>query len=98
MYPQYQFLFWWRSVFIPTRDFVYGEVDRNCGKARERYLVVGGWKQLQHLASLLFVASAVGVSAIMLKRAGGLDGASVAVKTAMKKLFRQSRRVVMSRQ
>ncbi|KAF2771169.1 cyclohexanone 1,2-monooxygenase [Teratosphaeria nubilosa] len=40
MYPQYQFWFWWRSVFIPARDFVYAVR----GGREERSLVVGGWR------------------------------------------------------
>ena len=43
MYPEYQFSFWLRSIFIPGGDFQY--VDRKTGKARS--LTIGGWKTLQ---------------------------------------------------
>ncbi|KAK1020874.1 hypothetical protein LTR33_018676, partial [Friedmanniomyces endolithicus] len=47
MYPEYQFMFWLRSVFIPSNDFLYDVLDKKRGKHTSGSLTIGGWKGVQ---------------------------------------------------
>jgi cation diffusion facilitator CzcD-associated flavoprotein CzcO len=91
MYPQFQYMFWLRSVFIPTRDFVYGVFDGRKGVKKERSLMVGGWKGLQQFFGTVFMLSVLGVGAFGVRRAGGLGGAREALQRMMKGVVEQGR-------
>ncbi|KAK3117654.1 hypothetical protein LTR53_000782 [Teratosphaeriaceae sp. CCFEE 6253] len=70
MYPEFQFMFWWRSIFVPGNDLVYDVRNRKTGKHERRSLTMGGWKAVQRsvtIAACVMAAGAFGVS-----RAGGL--------------------------
>ncbi|EME88035.1 uncharacterized protein MYCFIDRAFT_85932 [Pseudocercospora fijiensis CIRAD86] len=71
MYPQYQFMFWLRSIFIPARDFEYQYRE---GKGlQKKQLAIGGWKAVRNALGTITVFSAIGIAAV--RRAGGLSEA-----------------------
>ncbi|KAK5126770.1 hypothetical protein LTR85_009704 [Meristemomyces frigidus] len=74
MYPEYQFLFWLRSVFIPGKDFSYEITDRK-GKHASKSLTVGGWKGVQQFATTVFVVGMLAAGALGVRRAGGIPQA-----------------------
>lgn len=53
MYPQYQFVFWLRSVFIPSEDFDYEYRDER--GLNKKQIAIGGWKVLRQSISTLAV-------------------------------------------
>lgn len=57
MYPEYQFWFWFRSIFVSGEDFQYA--DGRTGKAKS--LTVGGWKTIQRAVTTAAVCAALGV-------------------------------------
>lgn len=69
MYPQYQFLFWLRSVFIPSGDFEYqaGAEGKVNSKVR---IVVGGWKTLGRVFKTMLFCS---VLVVGVRRLGGMN-------------------------
>ena len=79
MYPQYQFFFWLRSIFIPKEDFEYEYRD---GKSFEsKTIAVGGWKSVQKFISTLVVLTVAG--GLGVQRVGGLSEASIGVSNAL---------------
>jgi len=68
MYPGYQFMFWWRSVFIPGNDFEYADE-----KGQHKSLTVGGWKTLRSALSTAVVLAALAGGTMGLRRTGRLD-------------------------
>jgi cation diffusion facilitator CzcD-associated flavoprotein CzcO len=73
MYPEYQFLFWWRSIFIPAKDFVYDVVDARQGKHNRKSISIGGWKGFQQVLSTAVVMGMMGGAAMFgVGKAGGL--------------------------
>lgn len=75
MYPDWQFMFWWRSVFYNTGDFVYrdGETGREVVPGRRRK-----WA-LRVLTLGAFVAAFVGRDWLRVevpRRLRGFDGAA----------------------
>ncbi|KAK4983124.1 hypothetical protein LTR50_007409 [Elasticomyces elasticus] len=56
MYPEYQFWFWWRSVFIPAEDFEF--VNGRDGSKEHR--VIGGWRTVKRI---VFGTGALGLVA-----------------------------------
>jgi len=71
MYPEYQFWFWWRSVFVPGKDFAYDVVDKKKGKHGSKSLMVGGWKGVRQFASTVCVCGMLAAGALGVRRAGG---------------------------
>jgi hypothetical protein len=57
-YPQYQFLYWLRSVFIPSKDFDYQYVGIN-GLTRTQ-ITIGGWKAIRRTITTMVVVSMLG--------------------------------------
>jgi len=69
MYPEYQFWFWFRSVFIPGKDFQY--FDAKTGKAKS--LTVGAWKTMQRTVTIAAVCAALGVGVFRMQGWSGGD-------------------------
>lgn len=69
MYPEYQFLFWLRSVFIPSSDFEYGYRDGSVLKRKS--VVVGGWKGVRQVIGTMITVMALAGGAVGVQRAGG---------------------------
>jgi len=69
MYPEYQFWFWFRSVFIPGKDFQY--FDAKTGKAKS--LTVGAWKTMQRTVTIAAVCAALGVGVFGMQGWSGGD-------------------------
>ena len=72
MYPEYQYWFWWRSVFITFNDFEYKIVD---GEKHEQYksLMIGGWKGVQRFLSTALVMGALAGGTVgLIRRLGGV--------------------------
>lgn len=90
MYPEYQFLFWLRSVFIPSRDFEYEYRDQK--GLRKTSLVVGGWKGVRQVIGTLFTVMALTGGAVGVQRAGGPLEATKIVRSSLKGLFAQVKR------
>lgn len=67
MYPQYQALFWWRSIFIPGNDFEYQSSGGREGERRKKSLVVGGWKGVRQLLVTALIISALGIGTLALR-------------------------------
>jgi cation diffusion facilitator CzcD-associated flavoprotein CzcO len=87
MYPEYQFMFWLRSVFISGKDFEY--VEGKTGK--HRGLVVGGWKKVREALTTAALVAAVSVGVISMRRTGRLSGLEDAVRTALGGLAQRTR-------
>lgn len=66
MYPDWQFLFWVRSVFVRTADFEYE--DAKTGKKRS--LTVGGWRTVQRAVIVTAMLAALGSGAVGFGRPG----------------------------
>ncbi|KAK5111151.1 hypothetical protein LTR62_005351 [Meristemomyces frigidus] len=92
MYPEYQFLFWWRSIFIRSQDFTYDmKVD---GKHVQKSFTVGGWKTIHQVVRTAAVMGLLAVSAFGLRRAGGLGGAGDAIIRTYRALLRDAKQVI----
>jgi hypothetical protein len=70
LYPDWQFKYWLRSVFIPKGDFVYRVVGKGEVRAQNRW---GGWVLGGYLASV------VGAGAVLLSEGKGEDVMSAIV-------------------
>ncbi|KAL2357051.1 hypothetical protein BJ546DRAFT_426549 [Cryomyces antarcticus] len=57
MYPDWQFWFWWRSVFVKRADFVF----RDAGTGRERSVAVGVGTAVRRWAAVLGVLAVAGI-------------------------------------
>ncbi|KAK4507518.1 hypothetical protein PRZ48_001253 [Zasmidium cellare] len=90
MYPEYQFFFWLRSVFIPSKDFEYEYKDKN--GLRKTSLVVGGWKGVRQFIGTLFTVVALAGGALGVQRAGGPFEALNIVQDSLQGAFQQLRR------
>ncbi|KAK5135088.1 hypothetical protein LTR08_005613 [Meristemomyces frigidus] len=92
MYPEYQFLFWLRSVFIPGGDFEYvvggGGGEGVKGSRTKRSLVVGGWKDVRQLGFTVVVGAAV---ALGIRRAGGVGEVRELVGRVFRGVVEESR-------
>ncbi|KXT07331.1 hypothetical protein AC578_437 [Pseudocercospora eumusae] len=78
MYPQYQFMFWLRSIFIPGSDFEYQYRDSK--GLHKKQLVIGGWKAARNALRTIIIVSAIGIAGV--RRSGGLSQArDVVVKS-----------------
>ncbi|KAK4547095.1 hypothetical protein LTR36_001316 [Oleoguttula mirabilis] len=94
MYPEYQFLFWLRSVFIPGEDFEYEvrEAGKEKGKVVRRSLVVGGWRGVRRFATTaVVVGGMLAASALGIRRAGGWVEARGVVERVLKGVVAQGR-------
>lgn len=89
MYPQYQYLFWLRSVFIPGGDFEYEVVDG--GKKMRRSMTVGGWRGVQHFAATVFVVGMLAAGAMGVRKAGGVAAVRGVVEKSSRGLIAQGR-------
>jgi len=78
MYPGYQFTFWWRSVFIPGKDFEY--VDE---KGQHKSFTVGGWKNLRSAVSTVVVLAVLAGGAMSLRRTGRLNEIERAARASL---------------
>ena len=93
MYPQYQFLFWLRSVFLPGKDFEY--VDARNGTKGS--LVVGGWKSVQRFVRTAVVVGMLAGAALAVRRAGGLKGVKALLRGALRDSLQLSRGLLKAR-
>lgn len=96
MYPEYQFIFWWRSVFIPKQDFSYEVIDKD-GKHVSKSMTMGGWKSVQNFLTTSLVVGTVAAGALGIRRAGGLAEARGVVQSAMKTTLEQAAQLLKSR-
>ncbi|EMC94559.1 hypothetical protein BAUCODRAFT_73812 [Baudoinia panamericana UAMH 10762] len=94
MYPQYQFMFWWRSVWVPSRDFLYDVLDTRQGKHTYKSLVVGGWKGVQQFVSMALLVGVLAAGAVGVRRAGGLAETRGVVERVVRMLVERSRSLV----
>lgn len=90
MYPQYQFWFWLRSVFIPSQDFEY-ELRDDTG-LKKTSLVIGGWKGVRQFIGTMFTVLALAGGAVGVQRAGGPFEAMDVVKGSLRGVLQQVRR------
>lgn len=88
MYPQYQFMFWLRSVFIPSGDFEYEYRDKK-GLTKKKSLAIGGWKGVRQFVGTLFTVMALAGGAFGIQRAGGILEATNLAKSSIEGLSRQ---------
>ena len=89
MYPGYQFTFWWRSVFIPGKDFEY--VDE---KGQRKSFTVGGWKTLRSALSTAVVLAVLAGGAMSMRRAGRLDDIERAVRGGLATIVKQGHQLL----
>ena len=68
MYPEYQFVFWLRSVFIPSEDFEY--VITGKGKKSTQSLIVGGWKSIRQFGLTLSLGALIALAVVGSGRGG----------------------------
>lgn len=94
MYPQFQYMFWWRSVFISGKDFVYDVLDKKQGKHTKKSMTVGGWKGVQQFATTMFIISMLAAGAVGARKAGGLAGVRNIAARTFKSLLEQSRQML----
>ncbi|GAB7354372.1 hypothetical protein MBLNU459_g4876t2 [Dothideomycetes sp. NU459] len=66
MYPDWQFLFWWRSVFVRAADFEY----RDTKTGKKRSLVVGGWKKVERAVLTTAVLAVLASGVLGLRKRG----------------------------
>lgn len=90
MYPQYQFMFWLRSVFIPSNDFEYEFRDDPGLKKTNR--VIGGWKGVRKFVGTMFTMLALAGGAMGVQKAGGPFEAVAVVKGSLRGILQQVRR------
>lgn len=92
MYPQYQFFFWLRSVFIPSEDFDYEYRD---GKVlRKKQIVVGGWKALRRTVSTVALAVLITGGFVGVRRAGGITQAREVLGKALRQVLETGRKMI----
>lgn len=87
MYPDWQFWFWWRSIFIPGQDFEY----KDGGSGKVRSLAVGGWKNLRDYFVASVVTGATVAWMLNLRRNGRLEGVEGAVRRVLRQGLEQGR-------
>lgn len=63
MYPEYQFIFWLRSIFPRGKDFEY--VDSKTRKRESR--VIGGWKSVQRAFSVGLITTLLTVGTMKMQ-------------------------------
>ncbi|TKA32458.1 hypothetical protein B0A50_01566 [Salinomyces thailandicus] len=97
MYPEYQFIFWWRSVFIPKKDFAYEVVDKKSGRHERKSLTVGGWKGMHNFLTASVVVGTLAASALGVRRAGGLEETKIVVGRTMREVLEGGTRMLISR-
>ncbi|TKA79118.1 hypothetical protein B0A55_02420 [Friedmanniomyces simplex] len=96
MYPEYQFLFWWRSVFIPGNDFLYDVLDKKKGTHAYRSLTVGGLKGVQQFVSMAAVLGVLTAGVLGVRRSGGVEGTRDIMQNSMKDLLAQGKQLLSS--
>ncbi|KAI7498286.1 monooxygenase [Hortaea werneckii] len=96
MYPEYQFIYWWRSVFIPKQDFAYAVVDKKGRRKQRKSLTMGGWKAVQNAVTTSLVVGALAAGAVGVRRSGGLKEAGDAMGGFMRDVLEKSTRVLKS--
>ncbi|KAK4993083.1 hypothetical protein LTR28_001153, partial [Elasticomyces elasticus] len=79
MYPEYQFWFWWRSVFIPVEDFEFVNGKHGSKKIR----VVGGWRMLERIAFGMGALGLVAAGVFGLREYGYLRDLDGSVRDAL---------------
>jgi hypothetical protein len=89
MYPGYQFTFWWRSVFIPGKDFEYGDE-----KGQRKSFTVGGWKSLRSALSTTVVVAALVGGAMSMRRTGRLDDLERVVRSGLATAVKQGQQLL----
>ena len=90
MHPEYQFWFWWRSVFIPSNDFNYEYVSKS-GKKQRKSLEIGGVKTVRRVTIItLVVAALVGIE-LGVRKAGGIEAALGLLLAASTKTLAQGK-------
>ncbi|KAK3675229.1 hypothetical protein LTR78_004738 [Recurvomyces mirabilis] len=92
MYPEYQFLFWWRSIFVPGKDFSYDVLIG--GKHTQKILTIGGWKTLQRFLGTAVVVGMLAGGAFGMRRSGGIEHTGHALVNAIRGGLRTGRRMV----
>ena len=98
MYPEYQFLFWLRSVFIPSEDFEYIIIGQGSKEKDSRAsFVVGGWKGIRQTVLTVIVGAVVASGALGLRRAGGFGQVSGVMKTVVNKMIVDGRGLLMAK-
>ncbi|KAK0944990.1 hypothetical protein LTR29_003582 [Friedmanniomyces endolithicus] len=97
MYPEYQFMFWFRSVFIPSNDFTYDVLDKKGGKHTYRSLTIGGWKGAQQFVSTAVVVAILAASVVGMRRPGGVEGITRSVESSMRGLLAQGKHLIGGR-
>lgn len=93
MYPEFQYLFWWRSIFIPGSDFDY--VDSKTGK--QRSLVLGGWKTLENITVSATVMTLLAGGFVGVQRLGGWTAAEGLTARALRGVMKQTKALVSAR-
>ncbi|KAK4955995.1 hypothetical protein LTR10_006935 [Elasticomyces elasticus] len=94
MYPEFQYMFWWRSIFIPSNDFVYDVLDKKNGKHLHKSLTLGGWKGVQQFVGTAAVLGIVAVGALGLRRPGSLAEARNVIEKSFSTVIAQARQLV----
>ncbi|EME49361.1 hypothetical protein DOTSEDRAFT_49642 [Dothistroma septosporum NZE10] len=92
MYPQYQFYFWLRTVFIPSGDFDYEYRDGN--GLRKKQIVVGGWKALRQTIRTAALLTLVFGGLAGVERAGGVTAAREVLVKAARRVIDSARQMV----
>ena len=92
MYPEYQFVFWLRSVFIPVEDFEY--VITGNGQKSTRSLLIGGWKSIRQFGLTLGLGAAVTLAVI---GAGGGGQVRGVMERVLKRVAEEGRRLLQAR-
>lgn len=95
MYPQYQFMFWLRSIFIPSQDFEY-EYRDSAGKLRKKKIVVGGWRAVRKACKTAIAVSLLAGMYYGVKRNGGWAILRETSMQALRQVGDQARRVLRS--
>ncbi|CAK3896648.1 hypothetical protein DOTSEDRAFT_49642 [Lecanosticta acicola] len=91
MYPQYQFFFWLRSVFIPGKDFEYEYQDKK-GILRKKELSLGGWRMMRTVLGTVTVLSLMAAAGV--QRAGGLHRATAVLGKGLQRLLEVGARLM----
>ena len=94
MYPEYQFWFWWRSIFIPSRDFVYDIFDPSTGIHQRKSLTIGGYKGIQQFVSTAAVMGLLAGSMVIGVRRIGAGRVDSIVRDSLRSVVEQARQLV----
>lgn len=70
MYPEYQYWFWWRSIFIRSEDFLYTTTDET-GKKHTKRLIVGGQRTVSRAVQTVTVLGLLISAGLGVERIGG---------------------------